>query len=72
MELFKGLFGPLTFSYFYLMFCFELVYSFLLDLSWPLLPTVYEISLLFSGLDGSCLVTISCNYLGVFLVYSIV
>ena len=52
--------------------CGNLVYSFLLDLSWPLLPAVYKLSLLFSGLDGSFLVTVACNYLGVFLVYSVV
>ena len=72
MVLPKGPLAPFSLNFFCLVFWCGLVYSSLLDLSWPLLPIVYKISFLFSGLDGSCLVTINCNYLGIYLVYSVV
>ena len=64
MVLPKGPLAPFSFSFFYLVFWFGLVYSSLMDLSWPLLPASYKLSFFFSSLVDSCMVTVDDKFLG--------
>ena len=71
MVLPKGPLAPFSLSFFYLVFWCGLVYSSLLDLSWLLGLAGYKLSLFFSRLVDSWIVTVDVKFLDGFLVIAL-
>ena len=67
MVLPKGPLAPFSLSFLCLVFWCGLVYSSLLDLSWLLVPASYKLSLIFSRLVDSWIVTVDVKFLNGFL-----